>query len=74
VPEAAWELHIGGYQVIKKWLSYRDESIIGRPLTKEEAREVTATARRLTALILLFDDLDRNYLAARDAAFNWPAS
>jgi Type ISP C-terminal specificity domain len=38
VPEAAWEYFIGGYQVIKKWLSYREEAVLGRALTKDEAR------------------------------------
>jgi len=72
VPEAAWDYVIGGYLVIKKWLSYREEAILGRPLTKDEAREVTAMVRRLTALILLTDQLDANYAACRDEAYNWP--
>ena len=72
VPEAAWDYVIGGYLVIKKWLSYREEAILGRPLTKDEAREVTAMVRRLTALILLSDQLDANYAACRDNAYNWP--
>ena len=73
VPKAAWDYVIGGYLVIKKWLSYREEMILGRPLTKDEAREVTAMVRRLTALILLSDRLDANYAACRDNAYSWPA-
>ena len=72
VPEAAWSFVIGGYLVIKKWLSYREEVILGRPLNKEEAREVTSMVRRLTALILLSDQLDENYAACRDSAYDWP--
>ena len=72
VPEAAWNYVIGGYLVIKKWLSYREEAIIGRPLTKDEAREVTAMVRRLTTLILLSDQLDTNYSACRDRVYAWP--
>lgn len=72
VPKAVWEYFIGGYQVIKKWLSYREDSILGRPLTKDEAREVTAMVRRLTAIVLMTDELDANYLAARDQPFSWP--
>ena len=72
VPEAAWEYVIGGYLVIKKWLSYRQESILGRALTKDEAREVTGMVRRLTALILLSDQLDANYVACRDRPYSWP--
>jgi len=37
VPEAVWEYVIGGYQVIKKWLSYREQKILGRDITVEEA-------------------------------------
>ena len=74
VPEAAWDYAIGGYLVIKKWLSYREEAILGRPLTKDEAREVTAIVRRLTALILLSDHLDSNYAACRDLTYSWPTA
>lgn len=74
VPEAAWSYVIGGYLVIKKWLSYREEDILGRPLTKDEAREVTGMVRRLTALTLLSDRLDANYIACRDSAYPWPSS
>lgn len=35
---------IGGYQVIKKWLSYREAKLLGRPLTKEEVRYVQEMA------------------------------
>jgi hypothetical protein len=51
VPEAVWDLHIGGYQVIKKWLSYRDNSILDRALTEAEVEHIQATARRLAALL-----------------------
>jgi hypothetical protein len=71
VPTAVWEYFIGGYQVIKKWLSYREESILGRPLTKEEARELTGIVRRLAAIVLMTDELNANYSAVRDNAFSW---
>jgi hypothetical protein len=73
VPETAWEYFIGGYQVLKKWLSYREEAVLGRALTKDEAREVTGIVRRLTALILMTDELNENYTAARDNAYAWPS-
>jgi hypothetical protein len=72
VPTTVWEYFIGGYQVIKKWLSYREEAILGRALTKEEAREVTGIVRRLTAIVLMTDELNANYSAIRDAALPWP--
>ena len=74
VPAAVWDYVIGGYLVIKKWLSYREETILGRPLTTDEAREVTTMVRRLTALILLNDELDANYAACRDSAYSWPTT
>ncbi|MGH9765034.1 MAG: type ISP restriction/modification enzyme [Blastocatellia bacterium] len=49
VPERVWSYTIGGYQVMKKWLSYREKELLGRSLTKEEAREVMEIARRIAA-------------------------
>jgi hypothetical protein len=63
VPDSVWEFHIGGYQVLKKWLSYREESVLGRAITPEEARHFTETARRLAALRLLGPAFDANFRA-----------
>ena len=52
VPEKVWTYYIGGYQVIKKWLSYREQKLLGRALTPEETREVMNMARRLAAIVL----------------------
>jgi hypothetical protein len=52
---------IGGYQVIKKWLSYRERPLLGRGLSPDEARAVTQIARRIAALLLLEVELDENY-------------
>ena len=30
IPLRVWEYTIGGYQVIKKWLSYREKKLLGR--------------------------------------------
>lgn len=73
VPRNVWQYYIGGYQVIKKWLSYRELEILGRALKPEEAREVMNIARRLTAIILLQPKLDANYRSVKDAAYEWPA-
>ena len=64
VPQAVWDFTIGGYQVIKKWLSYREQRVLGRALTMAEIMEVTATAHRLGALVLMQAQLDANYRAA----------
>ena len=33
VPTEVWEYRLGGYQVLKKWLSYRESKVLGRALT-----------------------------------------
>ncbi len=72
VPRCVWEYHIGGYQVIKKWLSYREKAILGRGLRIEEAEYVTEMARRIAALILLQPDLDADYEAVKADTWPWP--
>ena len=47
VPAAVWTYKLGGYQVLKKWLSYRERNILDRPLKPEEVQHFTDTARRL---------------------------
>jgi hypothetical protein len=61
VPGEVWEYTLGGYQVLKKWLSYRETAILGRALRAEEAREFMHIARRIAALLLLNEGLDGNY-------------
>ena len=61
VPRAVWETTLGGYPVLKKWLSYRDVKVLGRPLTPAEVDHFRDTARRLAALLLLGPDLDAAY-------------
>jgi len=71
VPLRVWEYTIGGYQVIKKWLSYREEKLLGRPLTKDEVRYVQQMARRIAAILLLEPALDSNYRDVKGHAFAW---
>lgn len=71
VPARVWDYTIGGYQVIKKWLSYREGDLLGRPLQPEEVREVTDMARRLGALLLLEPELDANYGAVKRSPYQW---
>jgi len=74
MPTRVWEYTIGGYQVIKKWLSYREHDLLGRSLTQEETREVMNMARRIAALLLLGPALDKNYAAVRESCYSWPKS
>ena len=55
VPADVWNYKLGGYQVLKKWLSYRESAVLGRPLQPEEVQHFTNTARRITAILLLTD-------------------
>jgi hypothetical protein len=63
---------IGGYPVIKKWLSYREYRVLGRALRLEEMTYITEVVRRLKALLLLGGELDSNYRAAADSAIERP--
>lgn len=72
VPKNVWEFIIGGYLVFKKWLSYREHEVLGRPITTAEAREATAIIRRLTAIIIMQPELDANYRAISETAYAWP--
>jgi predicted helicase len=67
VPADVWAMSIGGYPVVKKWLSYREHKVLGRALRTEELAYVTQVVRRLKALLLLGPALDANYRAAAAA-------
>ena len=51
LPAAVWRYKLGGYQVLKKWLSYRERDILGRPLSPAEVQHFTDTARRIAAIL-----------------------
>ena len=61
VPVNVWEYTLGGYQVLKKWLSYREEPLLGRPLHEDEARYFSQVVRRIAAILLLGPALDASY-------------
>ena len=72
VPEAVWDFTVGGFQVLKKWLSYREKGVLGRDLTLDEAKHVSTMVRRIAAVLMLGPSLDEVYREARDAHL-WPA-
>jgi hypothetical protein len=74
IPQAVWEYTLGGYQVIKKWLSYREHKVLARPLNAEEARYVTEMARRIAAILLVQPALDENYRRAASNTYSWPSA
>ena len=53
VPYAVWNYKLGGYQVLKKWLSYREHKVLGRALNADEVQHFTDTARRIAATLKL---------------------
>jgi hypothetical protein len=72
VPANVWAYTLGGYQVMKKWLSYREKTLLGRGLRIEEVKEVTDMARRIAAQLLLQPALDANYQGVKAAVYPWP--
>jgi hypothetical protein len=74
VPAKVWAYTLGGYQVMKKWLSYREKALLGRGLTLDEMTEVSNMARRIAALLPLQPALDANYQATKAAAYAWPSA
>ena len=71
VPTRVWHYTIGGHQVIKKWLSYRQSALLGRVLTVGEARYVTEMIRRIAAILLLELALDANYGRVKADTYAW---
>ena len=51
VPANVWNYRLGGYQVLKKWLSYREKKVLGRELRVEEVGYFSEVARRIAAIV-----------------------
>ncbi|TGE20117.1 type ISP restriction/modification enzyme [Hymenobacter elongatus] len=64
VPAAVWATTLGGYPVLKKWLSYRAAPVLGRDLTMDEVQEFMRLVRRLAALLALSPSLNAAYNAS----------
>jgi hypothetical protein len=71
VPEPVWEYTLGGYQVLKKWLSYRESDVLGRDLHADEARTFSQIARRIAAILLLEDELNVSYQRCTTDTWEW---
>ena len=46
VPANVWGYKLGGYQALKKWLSYRERKVLGRSLRAEEAQHFVEVSRK----------------------------
>ncbi|MGC1783458.1 MAG: type ISP restriction/modification enzyme [Acidobacteriaceae bacterium] len=73
VPANVWSYTLGGYQVLKKWLSYREFSLLKRPLRSEESDYFAQVVRRITAILLLGPALDESFQAILPTATGLPA-
>jgi hypothetical protein len=69
VPVRVWEYTLGGYQVLKKWLSYREftdqpgSPLLHRALKPEEAAWFSQVVRRIASILLMGPELDASYRA-----------
>ena len=52
VPLPVWRYKLGGYQVLKKWLSYREQGVLGRGLRAEEVLHFAGVARRIGGILV----------------------
>ena len=50
VPTNVWGYKLGGHQVLKKWLSYRERKVLGRPLLPEEVQHFAEVGRRVSGV------------------------
>ena len=53
VPAAVWRYKLGGYQVLKKWLSYRERAVLGQTLLSKEVLYFAEVARRIAAIVVI---------------------
>ena len=51
VPANVWGYKLGGYQVLKKWLSYRERKVLGRSLLPDEVQHFTEVGRRVSGIL-----------------------
>ena len=51
VPASVWKYRLGGYQVLKKWLSYRERQVLGRDVQPKEVSRFAEAARRVSAIL-----------------------
>jgi hypothetical protein len=62
VPQAVWDFHIGGYQVLEKYLKSRKAK--GRVLSLDEINHISAVADCIAFTIEQVAKIDKAYRAA----------
>ncbi len=53
VPIEVWEYRLGCYQVLKKWLSYRESKVLGRALSLSVVSRFSEVAWRISGMLVL---------------------
>ena len=53
IPATVWNYKLGGYQVLKKWLSYRERNVLGRALKPQEVHYFMEIARRIAGILIM---------------------
>jgi hypothetical protein len=80
IPINVWDYTLGGYQVLKKWLSYREfteeptSPLLHRALHPEEAAYFAQVVRRIAGILLLGPALDASYRAILPTATGLPTA
>jgi hypothetical protein len=65
---AVWDYTLGGYPVLKKWLSYRERRVLGRDFMPQDVRAFSAIARRIAAILGMQAGLDGSYRGVKGEA------
>lgn len=56
IPLAVWNYRLDGYQVLKKWLSYRESKLLGRTLTVSEVGWFSEVAHRVAGMLTAIEE------------------
>ena len=51
IPSNVWRFTVGGYQIIKKWLSYRESALLARDMTFRDIASMHGSYRKVEETI-----------------------
>jgi hypothetical protein len=74
MPAKVWNYTIGGQQVMKKWLSYREFGVLKRDISPDETRTLSMIAKRIASILLLEPSLDASYRRVIGDSYKWPST
>lgn len=71
IPRRVWFFELGGYPVLKKWLGSREaKQRSGQPLTLKEVDWFRQIVQRITAILILREELNPIYERAAEASID----